>query len=155
MKKKYALSSADEHVDMPSGWYGDVGQYLPWVNKALLAMNSYQVDLVEKFWAGEGDDEGFIEPCAQQEACAVKLEDDENGTDWTIKDGYDYEDRWQGPHFRMCMENTASLYWNAKHHDAEIALDFPVKDMMAVHTEAAPGSGQGLVGQGAIPGPAV
>ena len=145
MKMKYPLSSTDEYADVPSAWYGDVGQYLPLVNKAQQAIKEFGVDLVAKFWVGEAEEESFIEPCSHQERCLVILEDDDNGTDWLFRDGYDYEDRWQGPHLRL-YEGMALLYWNAKYHDAEITLDFPVQDMEQKNTQAVAGLEQGVCG---------
>jgi hypothetical protein len=145
MKMKYTLSSTDEHADVPSGWYGDVGQYLPLVKKAQQAIQEYGLDLVATFWVGEGDGEGFVEPCSHQEECLAKLEGDGNGTDWLSRDSHDYEDRWQGPHMRI-YEGMALLYWNAKYHGAEITMDFPVLDMAQENTEAVAGPGQGVCG---------
>lgn len=127
MKTNYPLSCTDEYADIPAGWYGDTTKYQPLVDKARRAMKDAAVDLVEIFWAGEADGEGFIEPYSESSPCMVMLACADNGADWYFKSDGDYADNWQGPHFRMCMEDSATLYWNAKHHDAEITLDFQVQ----------------------------
>jgi hypothetical protein len=131
MKKKYDLSSTDEYVEIPSGWYGDATRFKPLFQKGLMAMKEYDCDLVEFFYAGEADDEGFIEPCTDGQAREIFLPGEEQGEQWCFKDGYDYDDRWRGPHFWVFFENEATLYWNAKYHDAEITLSFPIEDTIS------------------------